>query len=317
MGDIINIFIDPLLFLQFLREITGGIFDSFFVNCSLFGEYTVLIFLISLIYWCLDKKLGQYLLLSQACADLVNGFAKVTACVYRPWILDSRVHPVKEALSGAAGYSFPSGHATAATTFFGGIVIRGKSSKALNIALICCLILVAFSRNYLGVHSILDVIFGFIFTLIVLLLISKLFDKLEEKPNLDIVVSCIVIVIAFLVAIYALTKSYPMDYDSAGKLIVDPAVLSVYTFMNAGSAAATFICWVIERRFIKFSTDGTLEQKAARFIFGCIGISIIINVIMPLFGKTPLGGFLQDFVLITFVMLIYPAIFKFFQNRTN
>ena len=44
-----NIFIDPLLFLQFLRDITGGIFDSFFVRCSIFGEATTVIFIISLI----------------------------------------------------------------------------------------------------------------------------------------------------------------------------------------------------------------------------------------------------------------------------
>ena len=65
-----NIFIDPLLFLQFLRDITGGIFDSFFVKCSLFGEATTVIFIISLIYWCLDKKLGEYLLVSQGFAVL-------------------------------------------------------------------------------------------------------------------------------------------------------------------------------------------------------------------------------------------------------
>ena len=312
-----NIFIDPLLFLQFLRDITGGIFDTFFVRCSIFGEAATVTFLLSLIYWCLDKKLGEYLLVSQGFAILVNGFAKVTACVYRPWIMDSRVHPVKEAIAGATGYSFPSGHATSATFLFLGPVLRGKFSKALNIGLICCFILIAFSRNYLGVHSILDVIFAFIFTFIVLIIISKLFDKLEEKPNLDIVISCAAIVISVLIVIYALTKSYPMDYDSAGKLIVDPAILTIDTFRCAGSAVATFIWWPIERRFIKFSTDGSVEEKAARFIFGYIGLTFIITVIMPLFGKTPTGGFLASFVMISFVILIYPAIIKFFQNRKN
>lgn len=202
-----------MLFLQFLREITEGIFNSFFVSCSLFGETTFIIFLISAIYWCLDKKLAEYILVSQGYADLVNGLAKVVACVYRPWILDSRVHPVKEAIPGATGYSFPSGHTTTATTMFAGLVLRGKFSKPLNIALITCLILVGFSRNYVCVHSVLDVIFGFIFTFIVLLIISKLFDKLEEKPNLDIIISCVGIVISILIVIYALTKSYPMDME--------------------------------------------------------------------------------------------------------
>jgi hypothetical protein len=273
--------------------------------------------LISAIYWCLDKKLAEYILVSQACADLVNGLAKVIACVYRPWILDSRVHPVNEAIPGATGYSFPSGHTTTATTMFAGLVLRGKFSKPLNIGLIVCLILIGFSRNYVCVHSVLDVIFGFIFTFIVLLIVSKLFNKLEEKPNLDIIISCVGIVISILIVIYALTKSYPMDYDAAGKLIVDPAILTIDTFKNAGLAVATFISWPIERRFINFLTDGTLEEKVTRFIFGYIALTFIVTVIMPLLGNTPIGGFMQNFVMIIFVMLIYPAIIKFFQNRKN
>ena len=276
-----------------------------------------MIFLISAVYWCLNKKLGEYILVSQAGADLVNGLSKVIACVYRPWVIDSRVHPIKEAIPGATGYSFPSGHTTTATTFFGGAALRGKFSKGLTIVLIICLILVGFSRNYAGVHSILDVIFGFIFTIIVLLIFSKLFDKLEENPNLDIAISCAGIVIAILIAIFALTKSYPMDYDTAGKLIVDPAILTIDTFKNAGLAVGTFISWPIERRFINFSTDGTLEEKVTRYIIGFICLQFIITVIMPFFGENPLGGFLQQFVMIIFVMLIYPTAIRIFQNNCS
>ena len=263
----------------------------------------------------MDKKLGEYLLLSSAGADLVNGLAKVIACVYRPWVLDSRIHPVKDAIPGATGYSFPSGHVTTATTLFGGLVLRGKFSKGLNIALILCLALVAFSRNYVCVHSILDVIFGLIFTVIVLLIFSKLFDKLEENPNLDIIISAVGIVISILIVIFALTKSYPMDYDAAGKLIVDPAILTLDTFKNAGMAVGIFLSWPLERRFIKFVTDGNIETKVIRVICGFIALQFIMKVISPLLGETPVGGFLQNFVIMIFVILIYPAVIKFFQNK--
>ncbi|WP_295723286.1 phosphatase PAP2 family protein [uncultured Methanobrevibacter sp.] len=255
--------------------------------------------------------------MSQAGAYLVNGFLKVFACVYRPWILDSRVHPVKEAITTATGYSFPSGHTTSATTFFAGTVLRGRLSKGLNIVLIICLLLVGFSRNYLGVHSILDVIFAIIFTLMVLFVFSKLFDKLETNPNLDIIISVVGIIISILVVIYSLTKSYPLDYDAAGKLIVDPAILTIDTFKSAGFAVGIFFSWPIERRFIKFLTDGTVETKVLRFICGFIALEFIINVILPIIGETPIGGFLQYFLIMVFVMLIYPIIFKFFENRAN
>ena len=268
-----------------------------------------------MIYWCLNKKLGEYILLSQAGADLVNGLVKVTACVYRPWILDSRIHPVKEAISGATGYSFPSGHTTTATTFFGGTVLRGKLTKPLSIVLIICLVLVGFSRNYLGVHSILDVIFGMIFTLIVLLIFSKLFDKLEERPNLDIIISIVGILISILIVLFAITKSYPLDYDAAGKLLVDPAKLTLDTFGNAGLAVGTFLSWPIERRLIKFSIDGTTETKIIRFIIGFICLQLIITVMLPILGDSAVGKFSGNFLISLFIILIYPTFIKFFQNR--
>ena len=69
--------------------------------------------------------------------------------------------------------------------------------------------------------------------------------------------------------------------------------------------------------FIKFLTDGTVETKVLRFISGFIGLEFIINVILPLIGETPIGGFLQYFLVMVFVMLIYPIIFKFFESRSN
>ena len=310
-----NILIDPLLFLQALRELTGGIFNSFFLFCSIFGEDMPAIILISIVYWCLDKKLGEYLLVSLAGAALVNGLAKIAACIYRPWILDSRVKPVQAAIAGATGYSFPSGHTTMATTLFGGPALRGKISKGLKIVLILCLVLVGFSRNYLGVHSVPDVIIAIIFTFIVLIITSKLFDKLEENPKLDIVISCVGIIISILILIFTLTKSYPMDYDSLGRLIVDPAIMAIDTMEYVGLAVGVFLSWPIERRFVKFSTDGSLEEKVLRCICGFISLEFIITVIMPLFGKNFLGGFLKYAILMIFVTLIFPAIIKFFQNR--
>ena len=310
-----NILIDPLLFLQFFREITGGIFNSFILTCTEFGETSVSIIFISAIYWCFNKRLGEYLLVSQAGADLLNGLEKITFCVYRPWILDSRIKPVPEAIKGATGYSFPSGHCTTATTLFGGTILRGKLSKPLTILLSICLALVMFSRAYLGVHTVIDVIFGFGLTMIFLLIVSKLFDKLEERPNLDLIIACAGSLLTIGVVIYALTKSYPMDYDAAGQLIVNPAKLTLDTFGNSGLAIGTLIFWVIERRFIKFSTDGNLETKVTRFIGGFIPLIFIIKVIMHIMPKNPFGSFLGQFVMVGFVILIYPSIIKYFQKK--
>lgn len=313
-----NIFVDPLLFLQFLRELSNGIFNSFFLSCSFYGETASTLVLMAAFYWCIDKKLGEYLLISFCGTNLVTSFLKNLACIYRPWILDSRINPVEEALPAATGYSFPSGHTTNVTNLFGGILLRGKYSKTLNVILIVCLILVAFSRLYLGVHSVLDVGFGILVTFVVLIIFSKLFDKLEERPNLDIIISVVGFIIMGLIVIFCLIKSYPMDYDAAGKLIVDPAVLTLGTFYCMGLVSGLLISWPIERRFIKFSHEGTTDEKIVRFLGGLIGIGFIVKVIRSLIGVDSfLTIFTGSLIMGLFVMLIYPAIIKFFQNRKS
>ena len=315
-GEIMNIFIDPLLFLQFIREATGGIFDNFFVTCSVYGELFVIVSLIAIIYWCVSKELGEYLLVSFGWADWVNGFLKIFACIYRPWIMDSRVHPVKEAIPGATGYSFPSGHTTHATSFFGGLALKGNFSKALTIVLWVCVLLVGFSRNYLGVHSVLDVIFGFLCTLAVLVIIKKLFDKLDEYPNLDLIIAAVGIIASVLLVVYAMTKSYPMDYDAAGKLIVDPAKLMLDSIQNAGLLCGISISWVVERRLINFSVDGSLKDRVLRGLCAFIGFELIVTVLVP-WASTGIGRFLSAFILGLFIMVIVPFCIKYFQNRKS
>ena len=102
--------IDYLLFLQNFRDLSHHIFDNFFLTITLFGQIFIPMSIICLIYWCINKKTGFYVLSTYLYGFLVNIFLKTTACIYRPWLLDSRVKPLTQAIAGATGYSFPSGH---------------------------------------------------------------------------------------------------------------------------------------------------------------------------------------------------------------
>ena len=53
-----------LLFLQGIRESAGGPLNSFFMSCTDFGNVNIILFLIAILYWTYDKKLGEYLLVS-------------------------------------------------------------------------------------------------------------------------------------------------------------------------------------------------------------------------------------------------------------
>ena len=148
------------------------------MNCTDFGNLPIILFLIAMIYWSYDKKLGEYLLVSLSFSRLANSFAKLTACVYRPWVADSNVHPYEKALETATGYSFPSGHITSGTILFIGSIIRGNITKGLQFFFIFCLVLLAFTRCYFGVHYLTDVIGAFIISLIILFIF-----KMQEYHN--------------------------------------------------------------------------------------------------------------------------------------
>ena len=304
-----------LLFLQGIRESVGGPLNTFFMNCTDFGNLPIILFLIAMVYWSYDKKLGEYLLVSLSFSRLANSFTKLTACVYRPWVADSNIHPYEKALEASTGYSFPSGHITSGTIFFIGSIIRGNITKGLKFFFIFCLVLIAFTRCYFGVHYLSDVIGAFIISLIVLFIVGKLFDKLA---NFDLVIVGAGILLSILLLVYATFKSYPMDYDSAGKLIVDPAKMAIDAYKDVGFTIGVLIPWVIERRFIKFTSDGPLDCKFLRIAGAYVGYMILMYALYPLIKASfapQLSNFLSFFMFPCYVILIVPAVIKFFQNR--
>ena len=85
-------------------------------------------------------------------------------------------------------YSFPSGHAMATMTFYGFLIYMlykskvQKSWKVMGITLLSLLILlVGFSRIYVGVHYFSDVFTGFLCSIIILFFYIKALKKLHKE----------------------------------------------------------------------------------------------------------------------------------------
>lgn len=307
-----------LLFLQGLRVASGGLFDSFFTTITNFGNLHIILFLIGALYWCYDKKLGEYLLVSLAFARIGSSFAKLTACRYRPWVADSNVKPYEGVLKDATGYSLPSGHTISGSILFLGSFLKGNFTKGLKIFLIVAFVLICFSRCYFGVHYLSDVIIALILSLIVLWIVSKLFDKLESNPNFDLIILGLGILLSVVLLVYATFKSYPMDYDAAGKLIVDPVKMAVDAYKDVGFCLGVLVSWVIERRFIKFSCEGPIDCRILRLAGAYVGYLALMEVIYPLVKASfspQLANFINFFMFPFYVILLIPLIIKFFQNR--
>ena len=240
--------ISILLALQDFRNDVGSFLTDFFVKMTFLGELNSAIVIMALIYWSVSKELGTYLMMGWSGNRLVNGALKVTFCAYRPWIRDARILPYGNAITTATGYSFPSGHTMNAATVFGGGAVRKDLPKALRVTLGVIVALVAFSRIFLGVHTPQDILVGACAGILVMWGTARLMQWLAVHPEKDLLVAGIGLALGVAIALYAGLKSYPADYNTEGKLIVDGAKMANDTFKGVGYCAAFLIGWILERR---------------------------------------------------------------------
>lgn len=301
--------IEILLALQEFRDGSGAFLAEFMEKMTYFGETEVVLMIMAAVYWCVSKQFGTYLLMGWTGNRIVNGLLKVTACVYRPWIRDVRIVPYGDSMTTATGYSFPSGHSMNAASLFGGGAFRKELPAVLRAVLAAILVLIAFSRIYLGVHAPQDILVGMAAGLLVMWLTIKLMDWVQAGPNRDIAVMCTGIAIAALVAVFAAVKSYPADYDAAGKLVVDGAKMANDTFKGVGWCIGFLAGWVMERRLVGFSTDVPAMTKIVRLVTGLLAYYAVSLILMPLItelipgaGGTAAACFLQMF----YVSFIFP-----------
>ncbi len=88
---------------------------------------------------------------------MLNQFLKLLCRVPRPWVMDPEFTIVESARADATGYNFPSGHTQNSVGTFG---VLGRCARRTWVRILCgiLMILVPFSRMYLGVHTPADVL---------------------------------------------------------------------------------------------------------------------------------------------------------------
>lgn len=277
--------IEILLILQKLRELSGGIFNDLFAFITTIAVDYYVIIPVVIIMWAIDKKKGIFAYTSYGVSSFINAILKSTFCVYRPWIRDSRIEPLASAMSGAASYSFPSGHATSASSVYLAIRNKYKKYKAVSIFCIAITATTMFSRMFVGVHTPQDVVVGLLIGIVSVIIVDYISKYIDSNPDKDWLVLLITIIITIIGLMYVGFKPYPTDYVD-GKILVDPVSMTINSFKDPGTFFGVVVAWFIERRYINYSIEGTTYQKIIRCVIGValmiVYYTIVINGISKL-----------------------------------
>lgn len=308
--------IQYILALQNLREAMGGVLNEFFVQMSDLSYGIFIWMLACILFWGVDKKGGRFLFLNIGFSRFFMQLLKLTFCVYRPWVRSSKIVPVET----ASGYSFPSGHSVTAASNYGTVMQRYRKNRPLCILMGFMILLTMFSRNYIGVHTPQDVVVGAALGLFVVFVGSRLWEWLEADEKRDYIIPCVGIVLTVLFLIYISLKSYPLDYAADGKLLVDPAKMMKDGYKDAGRLLGVTLGLFLEKRFVKFSMDVSVQRKVARCAVGVLLIIFYEKAFMPIISDLVslswIGMALTFAELILFIV-IYPLCFSKIESMAN
>lgn len=309
--------ISYLLWLQQIRQHMGPAFEQFFAGISAVPGSPLTILIPAFLYWCVDKRAGLFLMFNFSAGRTLNQLVKNTVCCYRPWIRDSRIIPSRDALPGASGYSFPSGHTQITTAIYGGLGwLYRKKHVILAVIGVLLPILVAFSRNYLGVHTPQDVIMSLAESIFVLWVSTFFFRWIENRQDRMGVLLLTGLSVTALFVIYITFKPYPLDYQG-GILLVDPVDMQVDCYDAAGYLSALMIGWSGERKFIRYTTECSKINKLLRLLIGfcCLEIDnvFLIPFVQHMLNER-MGAFMKGFLLYFFIIFLIPGIFRWIPS---
>ncbi len=303
-------------FLYALESIRNSVFDVFFSIVTLCGEETVFMAVGMIVFWCINKYQGYYLLSVGFLGTVVNQFLKMLFRIPRPWVRDPNFTIVSSAEDAAAGYSFPSGHTQTSVGLFGGIA-RWNKNTALRIAMIALCVLVPFSRMYLGVHTPADVLVSIVIAALLVFVGCPLFKKAENSPKTmyAILLTMTAVVLAFLcfVSFYP----FPAEVYAADAIHnLESAQKNAYTL--TGCAVGLIVVYTVDLKYTRFDTKAVWWAQLLKIVGGLAAVLIVKELLRApldaLFDGALLARSIRYFLMVAVGGVLWPMTFRWFAK---
>lgn len=296
-------------FLYFLENLRTPFGDAFFSLITHFGEETLFIVAGLLVFWCVNKMEGYYLLIVGLTGTVINQFLKLWFRVPRPWVKDPNFTIVESARAEATGYSFPSGHTQSSVGIFGSAA-RWNANVIVRVICIALCVLVPLSRLYLGVHSPADVGVSILVALVLIFGIYPMIKKGAEDAKTMRVLMAGMFVLSLAYVIFVECYPFPADIDPHN---MESGTKNAYTML--GCILGVWMTYEVDSRYTNFRTDGVWWTQILKLVIGLgILLGIKAGVKTPLLALT--GGHhaadaIRYFLMVAFAGCIWPMSFNF------
>jgi membrane-associated phospholipid phosphatase len=256
-------------FIIWLQGFRTPFLDAFFHFVTQLGGSGYLI-LLPLVVWSFDLKVGLRAMMAMLSAQLLVMILKDHFHTLRPFMVDDRIWS-----DGEFGLSFPSGHAWGAMVYYGYLAASVRR-RGFTIAMGIVILLVGFSRSYLGVHYPHDVIAGWAFGALMLWGWLRL-----EAPVTDLYRKLTP------VQVQAASTFVPLSLAVLHRVVWDGST----TFGIAGAVTGAAYCLVGCETFGWRGDGSSGLRRAARVLVGAPGILILLWVARTTYPKEmDLGG---------------------------
>lgn len=295
--------------LYFLESIRMPGLNEFMLGITRLGEETAFLVAALIVFWCVDKRKGYYVMAVGFAGTMANQFLKLLCRVPRPWVLDPNFTILEQAREAADGYSFPSGHSQSAVGTFGAIAATSKNKWVKGVCIALC-VLIPLSRMYLGVHTPADVLVGAGMALALVWLLRR---WIMEGDRGMLVLIPLLTAMAVGLLLYTTCWPFPADVDQEN---LASGVKNAYTLL--GCMLGIAVVYPVEKKYVRFSTEARWWAQILKVI---LGLAVVLMVkeglrapLDGIFGGHMAARMIRYFLVVLAAGILWPMSFGWFSR---
>ena len=278
-------------FLYLLEKIRMPGLNEIMLLVTKLGEETTFLVIAMVVFWCVDKKKGYYLMAVGFLGTIFNQILKLACRVPRPWVMDPDFTILEQAREAAAGYSFPSGHTQTAVGTFGALA-ASTDRRWWRWVCIVLAVLVGFSRMYIGVHTPSDVLVGAGMALVLVGLLKKPTLNGSANDMKKLIAGMMVCGIVFL--LYVLLWQFPVDMDEHNMI---SGMKNAYTMI--GCLVGVAVVYVADIKWLHFPEMAVWWVQIIKTVVGLLlvlavkeGLRAPLELVLPVYPARAVRYFL-------------------------